>query len=105
MSERRNRSSSLMSYNIGFVVDQIAGHVTNYRNLRSVAIHDPELQASWHEIYYYKAGGAIEQVRERLLPFMPTYLSGIMRGTREMHKALRNHSYDALFSNASVSVF
>jgi hypothetical protein len=94
-----------MSYKIGFVMDQIAGHVTNYHNLRDVAAHEPELQAAWHEIYYYKAGGPIEQVRERILPFMPTYATGIMRGAWETHKALRGGTYDALFSNASVSVF
>jgi glycosyltransferase involved in cell wall biosynthesis len=94
-----------MSYQIGFVMDQIAGHVTNYHNLRSVAAHEPEIQATWHEIFYYKAGGAIEQIRERLLPFMPTYATGIMRGAWETHKALRQRSYDALFSNASVGVF
>lgn len=94
-----------MSYRIGFIMDQIAGHVTNYRNLRSVAAHDPELQAAWHEIFYYKAGGPIEQVRERLLPFVPTYFSGVMRGAWEVHKAIRHQAYDALFSNASVGVF
>jgi glycosyltransferase involved in cell wall biosynthesis len=94
-----------MSYKIGFVMDQIAGHVTNYHNLRGMATLDPELQACWHEIHYYKAGGIIEQVRERILPFTPTYATGIMRGAWEMHKALRGCTYDALFSNASVGVF
>jgi glycosyltransferase involved in cell wall biosynthesis len=94
-----------MSYQIGFVMDQIAGHVTNYRNLRSVAAQDPELDAIWHEIHYYKAGGAIERLRERVLPFLPTYATGIMRGTWEARKALRHHGYAAIFSNASVGVF
>src|SRR4051794_37309447 len=94
-----------MAYKIGFVMDQIAGHVTNYHNMRNVALLDPELQATWHEIHYYKSGGAIEQMRERVLPFMPTYATGIMRGAWEAHKALRSDTYDALFSNASVSVF
>ena len=94
-----------MSYKIGFVMDQIAGHVTNYHNMRGVAPLDPELEATWHEIHYYKSGGAIEQLRERLLPFMPTYATGIMRGAWEAHKALRGGTYDALFSNASVGVF
>lgn len=94
-----------MSYKIGFVMDQIAGHVTNYHNLRNVALLDPELQATWHEIHYYKSGGAIEQMRERVLPFLPTYATGIMRGAWEAHKALRSDTYDALFSNASVGVF
>jgi glycosyltransferase involved in cell wall biosynthesis len=94
-----------MAYNIGFVMDQIAGHVTNYHNLRDMAQLDPELQATWHEIHYYKSGGAIEQMRERVLPFIPTYVTGITRGAWEVHKALRGRTYDALFSNASVSVF
>src|SRR5438477_11499659 len=94
-----------MSYKIGFVMDQIAGHVTNYHNLRDVALLDPELEATWHEIHYYKAGGPIEQLRERILPFIPTYATGIMRATWATHKALCGGTYDALFSNASVSVF
>ncbi len=72
-----------MSYKTSFVMDQIAGHVTNYHNLRSIAAHDPELQSAWHEIFYYKSGGAIEQLRERLMPFLPTYATDIMRGTWE----------------------
>jgi hypothetical protein len=94
-----------MSYKIGFVMDQIAGHVTNYHNMRNVAQLDPELQAIWHEIHYYKYGGAIEQMREQVLPFLPSYATGIMRGAWEAHKALRSCTYDALFSNASVGVF
>jgi glycosyltransferase involved in cell wall biosynthesis len=94
-----------MSYNIGFVMDQIAGHVTNYHNLRDMALLDPELQATWHEIHYYKSGGAIERIRERVLPFLPNYATGIMRGAWEAHKALHGSTYDALFSNASVGVF
>src|SRR5262245_38255986 len=91
-----------MPHRVGFVMDQIAGHVSNYRNLRSVAEEDPELDATWHEIYYYKAGGAIERLRERALPFLPTYVTGVLRGAWEIHKALRRHRYDCLFSNASV---
>src|SRR5262245_10108135 len=91
-----------MSYRVGFVMDQIAGHVTNYRNLRSVADEDPELEATWHEIHYYKAGGAIERLRERAFPFVPAYASGVLRGGWEVHRALRRHRYDCLFSNASV---
>lgn len=94
-----------MTYNIGFVMDQIAGHITNYRNLRSVAADVPDLRPTWHEIHYYKAGGAIEQVREHLLPFVSTYVSGVMRGAWEIHRALAHAHYDALFTNASVGVF
>ena len=91
-----------MSYRVGFVMDQIAGHVTNYKNLRSVADEDPELDATWHEIHYYRVGGAIERLREGALPFLPAYATGVLRGGWEIHKALRRHRYDCLFSNASV---
>ena len=83
-----------MSYKIGFVMDQIAGHVTNYHNMRDVAMLDPEIQAIWHEIHYYKSGGAIEQLHERVLPFLPNYATGIMRGAWEAHKALRGGTFE-----------
>ncbi len=91
-----------MSYKVGFLMDHIAGHITNYLNLRSVAERDPELQATWHEIHYYKGGGSIEWLRERAFTFVPSYATGILRGTWEIHKALRHGGYDALFSNTSV---
>ncbi|NCC32291.1 MAG: glycosyltransferase family 1 protein [Chloroflexia bacterium] len=94
-----------MNYHIGFMMDQIAGHVTNYRNLRQVADSDPELKADWCEIFYYKQGGAIEQVREHLLPFVPTYFSGNLRASVDMGRGLKAREYDALFTNASVAVF
>jgi len=94
-----------MAYKIGFLMDQIAGHITNYHNLRDVARFDRTLDASWHEIHYYKSGGSIEKMREQVLPFVPTYFSGIARGAWEMRKSLRSQRYDALFSNASVGVF
>lgn len=93
-----------MALRAGFLMDMIAGHVTNYRNLRSVVDQDPELEASWHEIHYYKPGGVIERLRERL-PVLPSYASGILRGTVEMHHALRERRHQVLFSNSSVGVF
>jgi glycosyltransferase involved in cell wall biosynthesis len=86
-------------------MDQVAGHVTTYLNLRSVAEHDPEIKASWHEIVYYTPGGSIERFREKLVPFVPTYPTGIMRGSLETYRALRHQRYDAIFNNAAVGVF
>jgi glycosyltransferase involved in cell wall biosynthesis len=94
-----------MAHRVGFVMDLVAGHVTNYQNLRRVADTDPELDAHWHEISYYVPGGTIERVREKALPFVPSYFSGITRGAWEMRKALKSAEYDALFTNASVCVF
>lgn len=94
-----------MAHRVGFVMDLVAGHVTNYQNLKRVADTDPELDASWHEISYYVPGGVIERVREKALRFVPSYFSGITRGAWEMRTALRSDDFDALFTNASVCVF
>ena len=90
---------------IGFMMDQVAGHVTNYQNLRFVADQDPAIEAAWCEIHYYRVGGRIETVRERYLPFIPSYFSGTARGAIELRRALRGTTADALFSNAAVGVF
>jgi glycosyltransferase involved in cell wall biosynthesis len=94
-----------VSYHIGFTMDQVAGHITNYHNLRSVAQRDPEILADWCEVFYHKEGGAIEKIRERLLPFVPTYFSGITRAAVDMNRGLHRRQYDALFTNTSVAVF
>lgn len=94
-----------MTYQIGFVMDQIAGHITNYRNLRSIAAKDTDINADWHEIYYLKQGGAFERLRA-IAPFIPNYFTGVGRGSWEVHKALRGYrNYQALFTNVSVGVF
>lgn len=93
-----------MTYSVGFLMDQIAGHVTNYHNMRSVAQSVPELEATWYEIVYKKPNGSIEQMH-RLLPFVPTYLTGVLRGAIEMRRALRDCQSEVLFTNASVRVF
>jgi glycosyltransferase involved in cell wall biosynthesis len=95
-----------MEYRIGFYMDQISGHITNYHNLRTVADKDPELIANWHEIYYYRPEGLIERLRERIVPVLPSYFTGVLRGTFEMQKKLKNsRQYDAILTNASVGVF
>ncbi len=90
-----------MSYHLGFLMDQIAGHITNYRNLRAVAERDPEIRADWHELHYHRSGGRIERAMAR----MPPYVRGVTRGTWEARKALRGPRPQALLSNASVGVF
>ncbi len=94
-----------MQYNFGFLMDQIAGHITNYRNLRSASEQDKEINATWHEINYYISGGMIEVFRHKLVPFVPTYFTGIARATIETRRALNNEKYDAIMSNLSVGVF
>lgn len=94
-----------MAYHVGFYMDQIAGHVTNYRNLRGVAENYPSLKADWHEIFYLKPNGRIERWH-KVVPFVPDYFTGILRASVEMRRGLHNYKqYDALFTNASVALF
>lgn len=86
-------------------MDQVAGHVTNYRNLREFVEDDAEVEATWGEVSYYVPGGRIERTHERVLPFVPGYFSGNARGVVEMRRGLRARPVDALFSNTAVSVF
>ncbi len=90
--------------NVGFLMDQVAGHITNYRNLRSVTDGDVSIEADWCEVHYYRAGGAIERVRERFLPFVPTYLTGNARGAFELRQGLRRRTHDVIFTNTSVAI-
>lgn len=93
-------------YRFAFYMDQIAGHITNYRNLRSMSEQQTDLQTDWYEIHYKKPQGLIERAHKTLVPFVPTYITGVTRGTLEMHRALKQYrQYDALFTNAQVGVF
>jgi glycosyltransferase involved in cell wall biosynthesis len=88
---------------VAFFMDQIAGHVTRYQNLRRVIDDDPRIIATWHEIEFAKPDGRMERLASRL-PFLPLYPIGVLRGTIEMRRALRSGVSDAHYSNSSVSV-
>jgi glycosyltransferase involved in cell wall biosynthesis len=90
---------------VGFMMDQIAGHVTNYLNLRRVTDGDTAIEPKWCEIEYYREGGRIERTRERFLPFVPTYFSGNARGALELRRALHGADFDVIFTNTSIGVF
>lgn len=104
-TERPLQSSALMqTYKVGFLVEQVAGHVTNYRNLLSVVESDSEIDADWHEIRYHIDGGLIERLRARL-PWVPAHSAGLCRAAYETHRALRSDKYAALFCNTTVGAF
>ena len=46
---------------VSFLMDQIAGHVTNYHNIRRVVDVDPTVEATWCEIEYFKEGRPLER--------------------------------------------
>ena len=93
-----------MTLRVGFFVDQIAGHVTNYRNLRRAAEGLTDFDASWHEIRYDSDGGMIGRVRN-VLPSLPSYATGITRATWQSFKPAIGQRFDAIFTNTSVGVF
>jgi glycosyltransferase involved in cell wall biosynthesis len=87
------------------MMDQVAGHVTTYHNLRSIAERDPDIEAWWGEVTYYREGGGIERFRERFARFVPTYVTGVARGVIDQRRALRAAAFDAIFTNTSVALF
>jgi glycosyltransferase involved in cell wall biosynthesis len=91
-------------YHFGFLMSQVAGHITNYRNLRSITEMDPQIRANWHEIRHFRPGGSIEKIREHILPFVSDYYSGITRASLEIRRAL-SEPYDAILHNTTESVF
>ena len=48
------------------MMDQIAGHVTNYRNLRKLVDADPDIEATWCEIEFDKLGQSMGAYGERV---------------------------------------
>jgi glycosyltransferase involved in cell wall biosynthesis len=91
-----------MSYTIGFLMEQNAGHLTNYRNLRTMVEQTApdDIAPAWHELHYRREGGRIER-----LPFVPTYVTGNSRMVIEFRRALRGENYDALLTNSWAAMF
>jgi glycosyltransferase involved in cell wall biosynthesis len=91
-------------YKIGFVMEQVAGHVTHYRNLRNIVAQDSHIIPTWNEIVYNKPGGKLEKIHEKLA-FLPSYPFGITRAGLEIRSALRNSDYDVVFINSRIGSF
>ena len=48
-----------VTYRVAFLMDQVAGHITNARNLKRVVDTADDILPEWFEISYYRAGGTI----------------------------------------------
>jgi glycosyltransferase involved in cell wall biosynthesis len=94
-----------MAYRLGFFMSQVAGHITNYRNLRQVTDSDVDITANWHEISYFRDGGAIEKLHQKFFRFVPSYFPGIARASSDMWRALQKAPYDAVLVNDNVAIF
>ena len=69
-------------------MEQNAGHLTMYRNLRSVVEQTapPDILPAWHELHYYRAGGRLERLRQRHQRLIPGYMTGNTRMLLEFHR-------------------
>lgn len=86
-----------MTVRLGFVLAQVAGHVTHGHNLRRVVDGIPGVEADWCEIRYHAAGGRIERVAGRIGRGMA------LRPVVELARSLRDVHADAYFVNASAA--
>jgi glycosyltransferase involved in cell wall biosynthesis len=76
---------------LGFVMEQVLGHVAHYRTLREALDADSTIDPRWVEVTY-KADAAIE----RLLP-APAALRSTLRGFHETRGGLSGRRFDALY--------
>ena len=88
---------------VGFLMDQIAGHVTNYRNLRHVISQDSRIEPTWVEIEFFRPNGRLERVSQGLR-FVPPYITGVSRGAIDLRNGLRRGPFDVIYTNSSIAV-
>lgn len=91
-------------YRVAFVVDQVAGHVTNAANLRRVVERDEEIEATWVNVDYWDDTGAIERLHARV-PRLPQHPLGVVRGIMQQRAGLGDGPFDAILTNTSVAQY
>src|SRR5262249_36978458 len=83
----------------GFVMEQTLGHVTHYKNLRSVIDSDAAVKATWH-LLTFPPRGTLET-----LPLLRSNwsLRASRRARHTLAAASANRQYDALFFHTQVT--
>jgi glycosyltransferase involved in cell wall biosynthesis len=83
-------------------MEQNAGHLTNYRNLRSVVEQTApaDVLPCWHELHYYRADGRLERLGRNHPDLIPGYVIGNTRMLLEFRQALTSQTYDAILTNS-----
>jgi glycosyltransferase involved in cell wall biosynthesis len=82
---------------VSLLMEQHLGHRTYYENIRRHVDKDSRLHVNWFPITYRKEGGMLEKI-----PFIPTRISGTVRGMLQVREALRRSSADLIFYNTQV---
>lgn len=76
---------------LGFVMEQVLGHIAHYRTLREALEHDCTIDPHWVEVTY-QANDSLD----RLLPG-PAAVRGTLRGFRETRAGVLGQKLDALY--------
>lgn len=79
---------------IGFVMEQVIGHVTWYQNLRRAVTALNEVEARWVETKLFEEDGLLEHI-----PGLPTVLQSGGRALLDVRRGLRGWPCDVLFFN------
>ncbi len=88
-------------YRFGFIMQQVLGHITGYRNFRRSVEADASVVPTWAEVTYHQPGGWIER-----LPLVPGGVKGVARAALQVRAGLRQGPYDAvLFNSQALCLF
>src|SRR5581483_853760 len=88
------------TYRFSFIMQQVLGHITTYRNLRQFVDQESGVVPTWTEVTYHEPGRWIER-----LPVVPAGVKGVARGALQVRGGLRE-TYDAvLFNSSSLCLF
>jgi glycosyltransferase involved in cell wall biosynthesis len=79
---------------IGFVMEQVLGHVTWYQNLRQAVTALDEVEARWVETRLFDPHGRLER-----LPVLPSCMKASARALLDMRRGLRGWPHDVLVFN------
>ncbi len=96
-----NAQASPGVYRFGFIMQQVLGHITAYRNLRRFVEQDGSVVPTWTEVTYHEPGGWIER-----LPLLRPGVKGVARGALQVRGGLGKQAYDVvLFNSQSLCLF
>ncbi len=100
-SPHEDAQASPGAYRFGFIMQQVLGHITAYRNLRRFVERDSSVAPTWTEVTYHEPGGWIER-----LPALPPGVKGVARGALQVRGGLGKGTYDVvLFNSQSLCLF
>ena len=84
-------------YRFGFIMQQVLGHITGYRNFRRYVEQDASVAPTWAEVTYHEPGGWIER-----LPLVPGGVKGVARAALQVRQGLHQGPYDAVLFNSQA---